>query len=123
MSKPINDIYTELIAIAEAELNRISKTIPDDPAICFVMLLEMTRMYDYLHFGPDDELKEYRLSFQQVDVLKSGWNVAISFLFKPITHFTGIPAIESSEETRKSAISMLYQFGCIALLKRTAEMG
>lgn len=117
-----HDTYTELITTSNIELERLEKTIPDDPAFCFVLLLEATRMYDFLHFGENEEIDKYELSFQVVDVLKSGWNLAVSFLFKSIKHFSGIPVMESTEETRVSIISLLYQFGCVTLLQRTAEM-
>jgi len=116
-------IYTELLNIADSEQDRLIKSIPqEDPAGCFVILLEITRMYDYLHFGPKDEVKKFGLTFQEIDVLKSGWNLAASFLFKPIKQFSGIPVMESNHKLRISAISLLYQFGCITLLRRTAEM-
>lgn len=116
------DIYTELLTIADNEQVRIVKSIPLDSAGCFVILMEITRMYDYLHFGPKDGIKKFGLSFQEIDVLKSGWNLAASLLFKPIRQFSGIPVIESTHKLRISAISLLYQFGCITLLRRTAEM-
>lgn len=117
-----DDIYSKLISIADNELERLKTTIPDDPSLCFAVLLEATRMYDFLHFGDKEIVEKYRLSFQVVDVLKSGWNLAIAFLFKPVKRFSGIPAMESTRETIDSMISLLYQFGCVTLIKRTAEM-
>jgi len=122
MSVVNEKIYSELVALADKELERIKKTIPDDPATCFTMVLEITRMRDFLRFGPKDEVEKYGISFQEVDVLESGWNMAVSFLFKSIRHFQGIPFMESTKETKNLALSVLYQFGCITLLKRTAEM-
>lgn len=65
-SEQRHNIYQHLIAIADNELERIKKTIPDDPPFCFVLLLEATRMYDYLHFVSVDDLKKYGLSIQQL---------------------------------------------------------
>jgi hypothetical protein len=116
-------IYTELLRIADNEQDRLVKNIPqDNPAGCFVIMMEITRMYDYLHFGSKDEIIKFGLSFQEIDVLKSGWNLASSFLFKSIKHFAGIPIMESTHQLRITAISLLYQFGCVILLRRTAEM-
>jgi hypothetical protein len=117
-----HDTYSELISIADNELERLKTTIPDDPSFCFAVLLEATRMYDFLHFGDKEIIEKYGLSFQVVDVLKSGWNLAVSFLFKRDKSFTGIPAMESTGETIASMISLLYQFGCVTLIQRTAEM-
>ncbi|WP_194977003.1 hypothetical protein [Aquiflexum lacus] len=117
------NIYAKLLIIADSEQDRVIKSIPqENPAGCFVILMEITRMYDYLHFGPKDEIEKFGLSFQEIDVLKSGWNLAASILFKPIKQFSGIPIMESTHKLRISAISLLYQFGCITLLRRTAEM-
>ncbi len=122
MTNSNRDIYTELLAIADNEQCRIAKSIPLDPPACLVMLMEITRIYDYLHFGPQDDIGKIGLSFQEIDVLKSGWNLATSYLFKSIKQFSGIPVMESTRESRISAISLLYQVGCITLLRRSAEM-
>lgn len=115
-------IYKEINIIADNELARLVNKVPDDPINNFIILMEITRIYDYLNFGKGEEIKKYGFTFQEVDVLKSGWNLATSFLFKSLKTISGIPIIPSSEEFRKLSISLLYQFGCITLLKRTAEM-
>ncbi|RST26238.1 hypothetical protein [Chryseobacterium lacus] len=115
-------LYKEINAIADNELARLVNMVPDDPINNFIILLEITRIYDYLNFGKGEEIKKYGFTFQEIDVLKSGWNLATSFLFKSLKTISGIPIIPSSEEFRKLSISLLYQFGCITLLRRTAEM-
>lgn len=115
-------IYKEIHAIADSELSRLVNKFSDDPINNFIILLEITRVYDYLNFGSGKEIEKYGFRFQEVDVLKSGWNLATSFLFKSLKTISGIPVIPSSEEFRKLSISLLYQFGCVTLLKRTAEM-
>lgn len=121
-SEKRQSMYKEILTIADSELDRIVSMLPDDPINNFILLLEITRIYDYLNFGKGEEIKKYGFTFQEVDVLKSGWNLATSFLFKSLKIISGIPIISSSEEFRKLSINLLYQFGCITLLRRTAEM-
>jgi hypothetical protein len=56
MTKSSHDTYAELIDISNIELERIRKTIPDDPTFCIVLLLQATRIYDYVHFGKKHEI-------------------------------------------------------------------
>lgn len=122
MLKKAYSIADELNAIAEDQLKRIQDSMPNDEVTCFVLLFETTRIYDFLHFGGKHEITKHRISFQELDVIKYGWNLAVNLLFKSVRHFKGIPVMESTEETRKSAISILYQLGCTTLLKRTSDM-
>ncbi|MBI2273852.1 MAG: hypothetical protein HYU70_08640 [Bacteroidetes bacterium] len=109
---------TELRSIAGKELEQIEQCIPDDPAYCFVLLTEMTRMYDYLSIG---NVPSEKLSPQQLDIIKNGWNLAAAYFFKPL-NFIGFPICKSDDNTRNYAISLLYKLGCTVLLKRVADM-
>ncbi len=41
-------LYKEINAIADIELARLVNMVPDDPINNFIILLEITRIYDYL---------------------------------------------------------------------------
>jgi len=113
-------ICQELITIANKELEEAEQAIPSDPIQCFVLLTEMTRMYDYLGIGkPPSE--DSAISIQQLDILKWGWNLAAAHLFKPI-NVKGFPIRESNNLTRSHAISILFKFGCVILIRRVVDM-
>jgi len=118
----IDNIYSELITLSDTELERIEASLPMDPVLCFILLTETIRVYDYFNLGNPDSVSKCGLSFQELDVMKMGWNLAASLLFKPIDNVRGFPIMESTNETRIQAISLLYQLGCSSLLRRTAEM-
>lgn len=117
-----SNISQELTDIADFELNQIEKSFPGDEDLRFVLLTETTRIYDFIHFGGESNKNEYSLTHQEVDVIKWGWNLSTSILFKSTKEIQGFPILESTKETRKFAISLLYQLGCVVLLRRTAEM-
>ncbi len=114
-------IYNELISLADEELKIIEQLLPQDPIPSFVLFTETIRISDYLQLGKPDPSNEYGLSFQELDIMKMGWNLAASLLFKPI-NILGFPIIESTKETRNQAAGLLYKLGCTSLLRRTAEM-
>lgn len=117
-----HNISQELIDIANLELKQVKGIFPKDELMRFILLTETIRMYDFLHFGDSSEIKDYSLNHQEIDVIKWGWNLAASILFKSTKEIKGFPLMESTIETRKFAIGILYQLGCVVLLRRTSEM-
>lgn len=117
------DTYNELNELADSEFEKIEASMPEDPISCFVILNETVRVLDYLNLASDDQIiKEFGLSVQELDVMNNGWNHAASLLFKSTDQFKGFPLMESTIQTRRYAIGLLYQLGSITLLRRTAEM-
>jgi len=115
------DICQELNQIAIHELQQLEQSLPGDPISCFVLFTEMNRVSDYYGIGTNYNLDNKRVVTQTVDIMKMGWNLAASYLLKPLD-LTGFPFVESTEITRRHAGGLLYKFGCHNLLKRTQDM-
>lgn len=114
------NIDQELLSIANKMLREIEQIIPDDPLHCFGLLTEMTRIYDYLCIGKITS-KNAELSVQEIDIIKNGWNIAASYLLKPL-NTNRFPIAPSTKEGASAAISILYKFGTTVLLRRVSDM-
>lgn len=114
----MNDVYNELLQIAEDELSRIISTLPEDPILSNVILIEAIRTYDYngiaKSINGEIDLPDFYL-------VRMGWNLCCSYLFKRMNS-KGFPLMESTRETRMQSLSLLYNLGSIIMLRRATEM-
>lgn len=115
----MDNIYNELLAKAEQEYSILIKQLPDEDIYRTIIFIETIRQLDCLSLGFNE--KNVKINFQSLDIMKSGWHLAAFHLYKPLTS-TGFPYKKSEEKIQNYAKSLLYRFGCIQLLKRTAEM-
>ena len=117
------DICNDLILIADKEIEAIEGALPKDPIQCFVLFTETIRIMDLFSISQNIESKvsDSKMGIQHLDVMKLGWNLAASYLFKDVK-VKGFPIMESTDSTRSSAASFLYKLGCTSLLKRSVEM-
>ena len=115
------EICNELIQIANGRLEEIEKMLPTNSIECFVILTETIRVLDLYSFSSDSNSQEEASRIQHLDVMKMGWNLAASYLFKPI-HEKGFPILKSTTESRLNAAGLLFNLGCTTLIKRTVEM-
>ena len=92
----MNQICVEIAEIANKELDDLVNKLPSDPALSFVMFFETLRVYDYNGIG---ESAAGRLDMPDLYLMRMGWNLCSSYLFKDIGT-KGFPLMESTRETR-----------------------
>ena len=114
----MNQICVEIAEIANKELDDLVNKLPSDPALSFVMFFETLRVYDYNGIG---ESAAGRLDMPDLYLMRMGWNLCSSYLFKDIGT-KGFPLMESTRETRLFALSLLHSFGRILMLRRVIDM-
>jgi len=119
--KETDNICNELIQLANIELEQIVSTLPTEAIPSFVLFTETIRVSDYWGFADTIDSNETGITIQDLDIIKMGWNLACSYLFKPIGT-SGFPIMESSHETRHNAISLLYKLGCTTMIRRAVDM-
>ena len=87
------------------------------------LLIELCRVMDYLHvlqsFSRNPEPK---ISIPDLTIMLLGWNPALGLLLSHAGGSSGVPLMESTTDSRASAMSLLHQLGRFSLLKRTAQM-
>jgi hypothetical protein len=111
------NVYNELIDLAEKEYNSLVENMPEDDMYRSLIFIEAIRQLDCISFGYNTDNN----NLQFIDTIKNGWHLAAFHLFKPVT-FAGFLLASNDKEIQEYAEYILYQFGCIQLLKRTAEM-
>ena len=88
-----------------------------------LILIEAARVLDWetvlMGLSSDDSLQ---LKYPDYDVLSRGWNPLMANILPRLPSLHGIPISESSSESRGQIRSLLYAFGKIAILKKSADM-
>lgn len=106
--------------LADEVLSHIQETLPSDRHYRAFLLLEMQRGLDLsfllLQASPNSQALSRRHS-----TLSWGMNLATSELLSLMPEF-GIAIEKSSIQTQAYAGSLLWQFGIVTLLRRSAEM-
>lgn len=117
------NIYYELIDLADKEQLKIEQSLPEDVMICRGLLVETVRVLDFISLGQPGVPQADKISFSVFDLnmIEMGWNLAAAMLLKSGDH-RGFPMMQSTIETRKQIVSILYQLGIIVQLRRTVEM-
>ncbi len=118
-----SDLASRLEAHGRAELDDVAAFIDQmSDWECGALLLEVTRCLDHAHFMqfltvPQGEF----LSQPDFDIVCRGWNVALGLLLPRVGMLRGVPAIGSSPETQRMAISVLHGAGRYVILTESAE--
>lgn len=88
-----------------------------------LILIEAARVLDYetvfMGLSSDDSVQ---LKYPDYDVLSRGWNPLMAYILPRLPSLQGIPISESSSKSRGQIRSLLYAFGKIAMLKKSADM-
>lgn len=88
-----------------------------------LILIEAARVLDYetvfMGLSSDDSVQ---LKYPDYDVLSRGWNPLMAYILPRLPSLQGIPVSESSSKSRGQIRSLLYAFGKIAMLKKSADM-
>lgn len=108
--------------MAKLELEVALSRIPSDPTHKFVLFTETLRVLDYWAVFQQLLPKEHRLSKQDLDLIRWGWNRAVEYLFVAVETPDAFPILESTTESRLMAFNLLRQFGRSVLIQRTSEM-
>ncbi|MGL6488971.1 hypothetical protein ACSZNF_19040 [Aeromonas hydrophila] len=111
----------KILELSRKELDGALSVIPIDDLEKFVLFTEMMRVIDYWSVFKPLLPPNKCLSTPDFEIIKLGWNLALENLFIRIIN-DGFPIIESTEETRLFATSLLHKFGRSVLLERTYEM-
>lgn len=112
-------ICTELLAIADDEQKCIERVLPDQ-LNGFALFMESIRLCDFLGLISKDIPQEDHPQ-QNLEIIRMGWNLASSYLFKPL-NIEGFPMTECTEETRAYAYQVLFRLGRCTLLRRAVDM-
>lgn len=59
---------------------------------------------------------------QSLDLMYWGWNRAVAELFEPLDQPGAFPLMESTQESRESAVRLMQELGKVTLLRRLADM-
>lgn len=108
--------------LAEIHLGNVLKQLPTDQMGRFVLFIEVVRAMDYwgtrapAPFGNSDKVE------QSFDLMYWGWNRAVAELFSPLENAGAFPLMESTEESRRYAATLMQEFGKVSLLRRLADM-
>lgn len=87
------------------------------------LLIELCRVMDYLHVTQGlSKNPEPKIPIPDLTIMLMGWNPALGLLLPHTGSFTGVPLMESTTDSRASAMTLLHQFGRFSLLKRTTQM-
>lgn len=115
-----NEICREIKLIAENALDKIESSLPSETIIKFILFTEALRVLDFNSLSSSNPTSNLT-QIPHNDIMKMGWNLSTSYLFEGFKTF-GFPIAESTEETFKLASGLLYDFGCITMLRRTIDM-
>jgi hypothetical protein len=116
-------VLDELIALADKEQLRIECSLPEDSLTCLGLFVESVRVLDFMMLGQPGVSKSEKIPFSASDlnIIEMGWNLATAMLLKA-SNFHGFPMMQSTDESRKHIISLLYQLGIIVQVRRTVDM-
>ncbi|MDB5013690.1 MAG: hypothetical protein JWQ25_1892 [Daejeonella sp.] len=114
-------ICEELLALASRNIAEIEEMIPEDPVSCFAFFVEASRVYDSWALSAEFLSWEESCSQQYLDLLGLGYNLLTFYFFKKVP-MQGFPIVESTDKSRKFAITILYKLGCVSMIRRTVDM-
>ena len=109
-------------ALAKDHLEAILTALPGDRLARFLLFIEVVRAMDYWSIGAypasekDDEVG------QSLDLMYWGWNRAVAELFTPLDQAGAFPLLESTKESRASAVRLMQELGKVSLAHRLADM-
>lgn len=109
--------------LAEAHLATVLKSLPTDRIGRFVLFVEVVRAMDYWGTHAPALVGDDEKVAQSFDLMYWGWNRAVAELFEPLDQPGTFPMMESTQESRTFAASLMQEFGKVSLLRRLADMG
>ncbi|MGN6291200.1 MAG: hypothetical protein ACTHMV_00525, partial [Chitinophagaceae bacterium] len=119
----MNPIIDDLVGIADNEQRKIEESLPNDSLECLGLFIESVRSLDFIMLGqpgvPTTEKEIF--SVFDLNMIEMGWNLAASMLLKE-ADFYGFPMRQSSVDSRRQILSLLYRLGIISQLRRTIDM-
>lgn len=118
----MNTIPDFLREAATAELSRLERALPTDPEWRFILFLEIQRVFDVACIQQAISGKKAHGYEHNFDILRWGMNLATALLLAPIKTPHALPLVATSDGFRADARNLLWNFGAIALARRTADM-
>ena len=88
----------------------------------FVLFIEVVRAMDYWGTHAPALIGDSEKVAQSIDLMYWGWNRAVAELFEPLDQPGAFPLMESTQESRVFASSLMQEFGKVSLLRRLADM-
>ena len=116
-----NEICDELIRLSDEQLDAIEKILPTEPVLSLLLFTEMLRVLDYAGTAKENFDSAKGITFQDIEIMGMGWNLAAFYLLKKIES-PGFPLKESSRSTQNHAASLLMGLGATTLVKRAVDM-
>jgi hypothetical protein len=118
-----DQIATRLQALGEAELADVVTFVGQHSDwSCGALLIEACRALDHVQVMQNlSRLPGDYIPLTDFDLIVRGWNVLLSLLLPRVGRFSGIPAAESTEETRHIVRSLMHACGRYVMLTDTAE--
>ncbi len=117
------EIAARLRTLGDAELADVVTFVGEHPDwSCGALLIEACRALDHVQVMQNlgRPPGEY-MPAADLDIIVRGWNVLLSFLLPRVGRFSGIPAAESTEETRHIVLNLMHACGRYVMLTDTAE--
>lgn len=114
-------ICEELSKLTDDCLNTIIAVLPAEQPAMTVLFTETIRVTDVLAVTVNSASKDNPKVIQYLNIARLGWNLAVSLLYTRL-ELPGFPMADSNQKTQKTALSLLYNLGHIALLRRAIDM-
>ena len=108
--------------LAEVHLVTVLKPLPTDRIGRFVLFVEVVRAMDYWGTHAPALIGDDEKVAQSFDLMYWGWNRAVAELFEPLDQPGAFPMMESTQESRTFAVSLMQELGKVSLLRRLADM-
>ena len=108
--------------LADAHLTAIRKLLPNDRIGRFVLFIEVVRAMDYWGMHAPTLIADSKKNVQSLDLMYWGWNRTVAELFEPLNQPSAFPLMESTQESRGYAATLMQEFGKVSLLRRLADM-
>lgn len=86
------------------------------------LFIEVCRALDYEQVRQMSAKSEYRLPYQEFDLMLRGWNATVVAMLTPDFNEQGLPARPSSQDTLRVGRSILHEMGLVSLLRKAAAM-
>ncbi|MGB3882238.1 MAG: hypothetical protein WA955_16865 [Diaphorobacter nitroreducens] len=118
----MSDSAQALRDLAEVHLATVLKPLPTDRIGRFVLFVEVVRAMDYWGTHAPALIGNDEKVAQSFDLMYWGWNRAVAELFEPLDQPGAFPIMESTQESRTFAASLMQELGKVSMLRRLADM-
>lgn len=119
-----SELADRLVSLAAAERDSVKSWIGElEFPHHIAWLVEACRVMDYYHVLQNlSKGSQKRLSQPDFEIMVRGWNPALGLLLPFASGFRGIPAMESTPQSRGATLTLLHQLGRSVVLAETADM-